>query len=177
MDRIHILGMVEAYSKVSPSDDTKAIWAKLVSSYGEDKAAAMLISMVADFGPGYFDQISKVSHLEAEAAKVTNLEMQVSHLTAKVKALDYKSKVKSGQIKPAQKCSTSQVEDLYYSGLGVNERASKLGISRTTVWRKLKDVKKLKEQANDIFCEEDEPKEVENNKGKKIMTTEEIFGD
>lgn len=176
MDRIHILGMVEAYSKVSPSDDTKAIWDKLVSSYGEDKSAAILISMVADFGPGYFDQISKVSHLEAEAAKVTNLEMQVSHLTAKVKALDYKSKVKSGQIKPAQKCSIGQVEALYYEGLGVNEIASKLGISRTTVWRKLKNIKKLREQANDIFCEEDEPKEVEN-KGKRIMTTKEIFGD
>ena len=176
MNRIHILGMVEAYSKVSPSDDTKAIWAKLVSSYGEDKAATILISMVAAFGQGYFDQISKVSHLEAEAAKVRPLENQVTNLSKKIKALDYKSKVKSGQIKPAQKCSTSQVEDLYYSGLGVNEIASKLGISRTTVWRKLKNIKKLREQANDIFCEEDEPKEVEN-KGKRIMTTKEIFGD
>lgn len=175
MDMIHILGMVEAYSKVSPSDDTKVIWAKLVSSYGEDKAAAMLISMVADFGPGYFDQISKVSHLEAEAAKVRPLENQVTNLSRKIKALDYKSRVKSGQIKPAQKCNTSQVEDLYYSGLGVNEIASKLGISRTTVWRKLKDVKKLGKQAEAIFCD-DEPEEVEN-KGKRIMTTKEIFGD
>lgn len=176
MDILNIIGMTEAYSKVSPSDDTKAIWAKLVSSYGEDKAAAMLISMVADFGPGYFDQISKVSHLEAEAAKVRPLENQVTNLSRKIKALDYKSKVKSGQIKPAQKCSIGQVEALYYEGLGVNEIASKLGISRTTVWRKLKNIKKLREQANDIFCEEDEPKEVEN-KGKRIMTTKEIFGD
>ena len=59
MDRIQILGMAEANSDIEPTDDTKAIWAKLVSSYGEDKAAAILIGLVDQLGKDYFDQLGR----------------------------------------------------------------------------------------------------------------------
>ena len=169
MDILNIIGMTEAYSHIRPSEDTQAIWAKLVSSYGEDKAAAILIGLVDQLGKDYFDQLAKISTLENEIA---GLERDKGIKT-------YRSQVEIGQVKPAKKVSASQIEALYKRGLTVKEITQRLGVSRSTVWRNLKDYKerkkKIDEECKKIFIDDDD--EVEDTRKKVIMTTEEIFGD
>lgn len=109
-------------SRVEPNEYSVKLWSKLVSLYGEEKAAAMLISALKAFSDGYFDSMKTVSTLNT---KVLSAE--------RAKGDTWHSQVKAGKVKPARKVDSEDVYKLKASGLAINEIADKLGVSRATV--------------------------------------------
>ena len=151
-------------SRVEPNEYSMKIWSKLVSSYGEEKAAAMLISALKAFSDGYFDSMKTVSTL--------NTKMLAAERT---KGDTWHSQVKTGKVKPARKVDSEELYKLKASGLAINEIADKLGVSRATVWRHLRDYRPVTYDCSNIFVDDDIDDVDDTHKRK--MTIEEIFCD